>query len=71
MDASDVIRRTMCTPNSSFSGEEEDSDTDQDVRLTTGLYGAFVYARECRVRHLAFKTYLDLIPLTSAPVPAI
>ncbi len=71
MDASGIIRRAMSTPISSLSGEEEDSDSDQDVRLATGLYGAFVYARGCRVRHSAFKTCLDLIALTSAPVPAI
>lgn len=32
MDASRTIRRTMSTPKSSLSDEEEDSDTDQDVR---------------------------------------
>jgi len=67
MDASDTIRRTMSTPNSSLSDEEEDSDTDQDVRHITGLYGAFVYARECQVRHLAFETCLDLVSLASVP----
>ncbi|KAL0047614.1 hypothetical protein WJX82_007775 [Trebouxia sp. C0006] len=37
----------MSTPNSSLSDEQDDSDTDQDVRPTAGLYVAFVYARGC------------------------
>jgi len=71
MDASSAIRRTMSTPNSSLSDEQDDSDTDQDVRPTAGLYVAFVYARGCGVRHSAFQTCLVLTALTLAPVPAI